>query len=121
MRHIYSLNEKRLQIKDGHSQEVIWGGKPDGYPVLTVFPIPESDDCIVLLDFNNNTSRLKNVVRCKPDGTIAWRCQLPNSSGFDAYTSVAWTNQVIEAYSWSGFVVSLNIDNGNIMSSMFVK
>ncbi len=121
MRWTYSINEKKLQIKDNCSQEIIWEGKPDGYSVLVILPIPESDDCIVLLDFYNNISRLKNVVRCRPDGTIAWRCQLPNSSGFDAYTSMIWANQKLEVYSWSGFAVSLNIDNGNIMSSMFVK
>lgn len=121
MRWIYSLNEKNLQIKDGYSQELIWEGKPDGYAALAIIPIPESEDCLVLLDFNNNALRLKNIVRCKPDGSIAWRCQLPNSSGIDAYTSFIWTTQGVESYSWSGFVVSLNVDSGIIISSMFVK
>jgi outer membrane protein assembly factor BamB len=121
MRWAYSVNEKKLQIKDTHTQELTWEGEPDGFSVLAILPIPETDDCIVLLNFYNNTSRMKNVVRCKPDGAIAWRCKLPSSNGFDAYTSIVWTDRGLEAYSWSGFVVVLNINDGSVMSSMFVK
>lgn len=117
----YTLDDNNLRIEDANTNELVWTGKPDGHAVKEILPLRDGDDCILLLDFFDKASRLNNIIRIKPDGSVLWRAELPKSDGFDAYTSVKWNNEDLEAYSWSGFVIVLSIKSGRVLSSFFVK
>lgn len=112
----YSVIDQKLLIEDITTGKLNWIGQPKELPVILAFSLPSSDDCVVLLKYSAGS---QNLVRCRPDGSIAWQAELPGSE--DAYTRVEWANQGLIANSWYGYRVQLDAETGRILSTEFVK
>jgi hypothetical protein len=124
-----------LVIADGRG--VRWRGRPDGYPVVCVVPLPEAPDAIVLLDYSAEgaPSRFANILRVDPDGHIAWRAAPPaiedvasdlaewiTEGADDAWVAVRWGKRGdLFANSWSCFACELDPTSGRITSAIFTK
>lgn len=111
-----------LIICDAESGSILWRGMPDGQRVQSASKLEETDDVIVLLDFASKTApyRFSNLLRCRKDGSVVWRADLP-VSGADAYTEFEWRNSKLLAFSWSGFTVEVDVSSGSIKEKIFTK
>lgn len=86
-----------------------------------VLPVPGSDEGIVLLEYWAQPQHgFRNLMRCRPDGSVVWRAELPDERD-DAYVEVRWTAEGLQAGSWSGYQVLFDPDNGRIISLTFTK
>ena len=90
--------------------------------------IPLNDVIIVLLDSLAAPSLygVSNLVGINYSGVVLWRAELPSGYGIKASPShdryIQITNvEPLEAYCSSGFVCQINLSNGNIIESEFVK
>jgi hypothetical protein len=128
----YSVDEAELVIEDG--QGTRWRGRPDGYLVDRVQPIPGGEDAIVLLKYMGAPQRFPNVLRVDRDGEIKWRAKPPGiadvPSGMarflddvnDAWVAVRWEKRRgLTANSWSCFYCTLDPGTGAITSAEFTK
>src|SRR5258708_2861275 len=103
----YSIENDRLVVRELSSGKIIWN---DGFeaPVLQVVALPDLDGCLVLLDPSaTDKPTFENLFRVGPDGSIRWKAQLPRSR--DAFTSVIDHGGRIEAQTWTGLVVEIDL------------
>jgi outer membrane protein assembly factor BamB len=122
MKWTYSLVDDQLVVKDIITDATVWQGKPEGYPVETIVPLVNSDDCIVLYHYMSGHKRFfQNLVRCRHDGTIVWRAELPDAAIGDVYVSVGLRDGQLVANSWSCYLVVLDPETGQILSTRFTK
>jgi len=130
-RYDYSIIDGELIITDSKRGEIQWRGRPKGLEALSLFPIPSSEDCVVLLNWRQISSyKEKNLLRIRPDGHVIWEVgdPSPNVQLFgvdrdqDFYVRIIKIkSSFIHANSYSGFVDYINIENGHICDSIFVK
>ena len=118
----YEVAGKELIVKHGKDAMVVWKGKPEGYAVNTVLPIPGEDNCIVLCEYvDDSPVQFHNLFRLTPHGDIVWSAELPGVMGSDAYVHVEITNNGLEANTWSGMRVRIDLRNGKVLESSYTK
>ncbi len=81
--------------------------------ISIILAIPNSEDLIVMMKY---VTTFRNVLRCKPDGSIQWQAELPTDTS-DVYTNIEWKGDKLVAYSRSCITVSLDINTGKIQTS----
>lgn len=102
--------------------QVVWRGRPLGYPVKVLIPLPGQDGCIVLCDPDSKLGgHFENVLRIAGDGSVLWRAPLPSSASDDCYTALRYDSDALVAYSWSGHRVCIDPKSGRILGSTFTK
>jgi hypothetical protein len=85
--------------------------------IKTILAVPESQDRIILLE---DKTPFQNLMRVHSNGWIVWRAELPTSNN-DVYTHMEWQGQELKAFSASCYLVTLNLDKGEILSFEFTK
>jgi len=61
----------------------------------------------------------QNLVRVRPDGSIAWRAELPESD--DKYVHAKLVEGRVFAYSYGGYDVEIDLETGRILRRVFSK
>jgi len=117
---IYDLKDKTLVIRNADGT-VRWQGRPDGYPVQAVSPLPQDGGVIVLLDYMSGPKNFANLVLVRSDGTTVWHAAPPDTSGEDAFVEFRWKGNELVANSWSGYRVQIDPNTGTITDQTFVK
>lgn len=122
MRLDYSVVNGEMVVTDRETGSEVWKGKPEGWPVEDVLPVPGSEDAIVLVPYEAGPMdrAFQNLLRCRPDGSVVWRAELPDR-GADTYVSVDWRHGALVANSWSCFLTELDPETGKIRSATFTK
>lgn len=82
------------------------------YEISTTLAVPNSDHKIVMLNY---ATAFRNLLRCKPDGSVVWQAELPTSLN-DVYTNVTWNGGQLTAFSRSCVSVVLDVKTGKILS-----
>jgi outer membrane protein assembly factor BamB len=116
----YTIVEGDVVAFDMQTGEPSWVGKPDGRLPQEIMAVPNSDDCIVLVDGATGPKHLANLLRITPKGDVTWRAELPEPPG-DAYTEMDWSSKGLTAYSWSGYSATIDLETGKIQRMEFVK
>ena len=109
---------------DSSSGAVLWRIRPDGRAVSKLLKIPDSSDCIVLLDPGEGRSSIANLIRVRYDGTTVWRASPPEPEVNDSWIDIGWGGggyELFVANSWSGFAAVLSADSGVIVDKEFTK
>jgi hypothetical protein len=110
-----------LVIEDAEGK-VRWQGKPEQRPVEWAIAIRSSDDGLALYHYyrpDHPYGPFENLVRVRPDGSIVWRAELPTSD--DKYVYANLREGRLFSYSYRGYDVEINVDNGRIISKRFSK
>ena len=88
--------------------------------------IPATHDCIVLLDRRKSIG--SNLLRMGPDGSVLWRASYPLvglygvNRSHDAYVQIRdMSGSTLRANSYSGFLDTIDLATGRVISSEFVK
>lgn len=128
----YEIKNGELIIRSTKSREVLWKGKPKGYDVTQVFPIEDSNDCIVLLEWlKSGLENQKNLIRLDPYGNIVWEVSDPPKKAapgpergieIESYTGITGIEKFqLIAFAYSGFSDHIDIETGKLIKSEFVK
>jgi len=131
IRYDYSIINGELVIVGRHGEEIQWRGRPKGIDVISIFQIPSSEDCIVLLNWRKISSyKEKNLLRIRPDGHVTWEVgdPSPNVQLFDVDRDhdfyvriIKIESSFVQANSYLGFVDYFDMENGQVCDSVFVK
>ena len=115
----YRLEDGRLIIRELPAGNVV---RCDAFeaPVLKVLPLATGDGCLVLLDSSaTKKPTFENLFKVGPDGSIDWRARLPDSH--DAFVGMIDRGDHIEARTWNGLRVEIDLENGQTRNARFVK
>jgi len=122
----YYIEHGELVIQKTDNKAITWRGRPKGTDVDAVFAIPNTGDCIVLLNWNQGTQG--NIIRVGINGEILWEARCPGKAMYgvnrlnDVYVGIHKVeSEKIYANSWCGFLDTINLNNGEIIESSFVK
>jgi len=88
-----------------------------------VVEIPGSADSLLLLDYWDGPKVYANLSRVREDGTHVWTAapQPPMPTSPDAWAQIHLDGAAVIAYSWSGWLVRLDLVTGAELSREFVK
>jgi len=113
----YSIEQGQLVIRDLLTGRIL---RCDFEAAVSkVLPVPE-DDCLVLLDpAATKRPTFENLFRVRKDGSVEWKAELPQSH--DAYVSVRDCDGRIEANTWNGERVEIDLNSGRTKNRQFVK
>src|SRR5437773_351190 len=115
----YGIENGQLVVREPTSGKVIWKGGFEA-PVYQVVALPGLDGCLVLLDPSaTKQPTFENLFKVGPDGSIRWKAQLPRSH--DAFTRVIEYADRIEAQTWTGQIVEIDLATGQARNPRFVK
>jgi hypothetical protein len=91
----------------------------DGRPILQRVDV--KGGFLVLLDPDaSKEPTFENLLLVRPNGRIKWKAQLPHSH--DAFVSVKLTETgEIEAQTWQGLLVNVDLETGKTTNKEFVK
>ena len=83
--------------------------------------LPCGDDHIVLLDYYQaSQSKLwENLRRVNSAGTLVWAASAPGSS--DIFTDIAWRDGRLVAWTWEGFMITVDQETGKPGDAIFAK
>jgi hypothetical protein len=128
----YRVFQGELIIYEDKTDNVLWKGKPLDVDVEKVSRIPDSEDMIVLLNWIKAESQhKKNLIRITPLGDIVWQVERPSIKQQgpsrddirgEVYTDITnIESDCVTAYAYSGYSDFIDIRNGKIIKSVFVK
>lgn len=115
----YSIEQGQLLIREQPTGRVV---RCDAFEttVLQILPLPKSEGCLVLLDpSKSKKTTFENLFRVGPDGSINWTVKLPHSH--DAFVRVIDCGDHVEARTWNGQRVEIDLTNGQTTNVTFVK
>ena len=115
----YSLEAGELVVQNETTGTIDWKGRPEGCSVTKIIPI--GNECVVLLDPSSGPNWLSNLVMCRADGSVVWRAKLPSATGRDLFTWAELTEKGLQAFAWSGFTISVEVETGHTITTEFTK
>jgi hypothetical protein len=80
--------------------------------------IPGSSDAIVLCE-RGPSSRDRNLLRVRADGTILWIAPAPPS--FGSYCKIMLEDSVLVAWTWSCYRLRIDLETGDAIDVTFTK
>jgi hypothetical protein len=91
-------------------------------PVLQSVDLPNGSGRLVLFDWSaNKQQRFENLVCLDASGALVWRATLPQNTAPDTFTSVKLDGDVVRAYAWSGYSLTLDRMTGKTLRCVFTK
>ena len=117
----YRVDGNDLVIEDA-DHILVWRGQPENRPVEWATAIRIADDGLALYHYyrpDHPYGPFQNLVRVRPNGSIAWRAELPETD--DKYVSAKLVEGTISAYSYDGYYVKIDLDTGRIVTKVFSK
>jgi hypothetical protein len=83
--------------------------------------LPCGDDHIVLLDYYQaaQSSVRANLRRVKSTGDVVWAASTPSSC--DIFTMVDWRDGRLVAWTWEGFMITVDQETGKPIEVVFTK
>lgn len=77
---------------------------------------------ILLYDWMSDAGKDgRNLVRVDPEGGVLWRAAPPTTDMRDCFTAIRWDGQALTASTWSGYRVSVELQNGSVTVLEFTK
>lgn len=74
---------------------------------------------VTLLSHDNETAGSARVVRLDPANRVLWEVRPESAS--DEFTQVEVEDEIVKAWTWSGYLYRLAFADGRILSIEFVK
>jgi len=115
----YIIENGHLVVRELPSGKIVWSTSFEA-PVLQIVPLLKLDGCLVLLDPGaSKKPTFENLFMVGSDGAVRWRAQLPGSH--DAFTNVVARDTGVEAQTWNGQLVEIDLSTGRTRNARFVK
>jgi hypothetical protein len=126
----YIIKNGELLICTNKSGGDIYVGQVNGIKVEEVLKIPDTQDCIVLLNYlQAHVKQKSNILRIDETGKIKWEVGSPQKQDskqlirdeIGSYTGFFIRNGLLFAYDYSGFSDQIDMKTGLVLHSEFVK
>jgi hypothetical protein len=115
----YSIESGQLVVRELPSGKIVLSCAFEA-PVFQIVPLLKLDGCLVLLDPGaTKKPTFENLFMVGSDGTVRWRAQLPGSH--DAFTYIFERGTCVEAQTWNGQLVEVDLSTGRTRNARFVK
>jgi hypothetical protein len=130
MSYSYSIVRGEIVIQSTETGQVLWAGKPYGIQVDIVLPVPEKENWIVLLNWEQAMwQKKKNIICLNLFGNIVWEVEHATIEQFgvarnevEIYTGMRINKEGdLMGYSWSGYSDQIDMKTGKIVKSDWVK
>lgn len=113
----YRIEKGQLVIRELPSGNIVRIGSFE-VPVLQILPL--ANGCLVLLDPSaTKKPTFENLLMVGADGAVRSRAQLPDSH--DAFVRVVERDSGVEAQTWNGQLVEIDLATGRTGNARFVK
>ena len=91
---------------------------------LNTINLPAADGSIVLYDWmrpgKHSARNIENLVREDASGNTVWSAKLPQEGPSDSFTNVRLEGDKLIAWTWSCWMVSVDIETGVVTRISFV-
>jgi outer membrane protein assembly factor BamB len=84
------------------------------------FPIPESDDMLLVTNLSYVGSGLGVLRRLRPDGTEVWSVEAPGGIA-DTFLNGTFKGDVLSTFSWQCYLMEIDLATGAVISKVFTK
>jgi hypothetical protein len=113
--------ERLLQTTDNGPMADAAGRHEEATEVDVSKTLPCSDGHIVLLDYYqaSQSKVWANLRRINSSGQVVWAASPPNSS--DIFTNVEYRDGRLVAWTWGGFMISIDQETGKPIEALFTK
>lgn len=93
------------------------------FPTAVRETIKIEEGILVLLEqqWTNPTKSFQSLLLASFSGEVLWYAELPNAGGADSYVDVRMYGTEISAYSFSGYICTIDRNTGKIVARKFVK
>ncbi len=109
----------KLVVRKSPGGALVWSGE-FGAPVMQVVTGLSIEGCLVLLDAGaTKPPTFENLLLVSPDGEVRWRAQLPQTH--DAVSEIVERQGKLEAKTWLGFKVEVDLATGRASEIGFFK
>ena len=96
-----------------------WSGSYRGMKVAAALPIDDAR-CLILLDRMASKQEIfENLLCVERSGNVVWKAELPDQP--DAFVEFEMTAQGLRAWTWSCWMLKLDLRTGKIIEREFVK
>ena len=120
MKVVYSIESGKLVVRSKDTQALMWESDFGGERVYKILPLEHEEGCIVLLDPGSSKQpTFENLLLVSLTGDVRWKAQLPRTN--DAFADVLKTGQQIEARTWTGIRVRVDITTGQTIEIGYSK
>ena len=117
---VYTIESGILAARDKDTRALLWKSDFGGTKVYKILPLEHEEGCIVLLDPGSSKQQtFENLLLVSSSGDVRWKAQLPRTN--DAFADVLESGQKIEARTWTGIRVRVDITTGRTIEIGFSK
>ncbi len=116
---IFSIPNREFAIFRADNGTVSWNGSFQGMKVDAALPI-DTDRCLILLDrMASKQEVFENLFCVGRDGNVIWKAELSDQP--DAFVEFEMTADGLRAWTWSSWMLKLDLDTGKTIDREFVK
>jgi len=117
---VYSIETDALTARDAASGELLWRNDFGGYRVSQLLTLAAENGCLVLLDPSSSQQpTFENLLRVTDQGEVAWTAALPQRH--DTFVELTFTSAGVEANTWTGLRLRIDLTDGSSHEIRFTK
>jgi hypothetical protein len=116
---VFSLSGHKFKVFRADDGTVSWSGGYGGIKVSAALPINDGR-CLILLDTGISTKEVfENLLCVDHSGIEVWKAQLPDQP--DSFVKFKMTACGLYAWTWSSWMLNIDLTTGKIIERQFVK
>jgi hypothetical protein len=89
--------------------------------MLTIMPVPDSDDILDLEPTKDGLGYVASITRRRKDGSVMWTALPPGGVQHDVWTAVRLEGPSVIPNSWSCYLIRLDLETGGETARTFTK
>jgi hypothetical protein len=116
---VFSIPNRELTIFRTEDGVISWNGSYQGMKVAAASPI-DAAKCLILLDrMASKQEVFENLLCVGHDGDVVWKAELPDQP--DSFVEFELKADGLRAWTWSCWMLKLDLQTGKIIEREFVK
>ncbi|HEY2951379.1 MAG TPA: hypothetical protein VGK40_02285 [Verrucomicrobiae bacterium] len=116
---VFFIPNRELAVFRAEDGAISWSGSYRGMKVASALPIDDAK-CLILLDrMASKQEVFENLLCIGRDGNVVWQAELPDQP--DAFVEFEIKSDGLRAWTWSCWMLKLDLGTGRIIEREFVK
>jgi hypothetical protein len=116
---VFTIPGHKFAIFRAMDGAITWTGTYQGMKVAAASPIDDTR-CLILLDRMASKQEIfENLLCVERNGDVVWKAKLPEQP--DSFVEFELTPNGLRAWTWSCWMLTLDLATGKILERQFVK
>lgn len=116
---VFSIPNREFAVFRAEDGAISWNGSYRGMKVTAALPI-NAAKCLILLDrMASKQEVFENLLCVERGGNVVWKAELPDQP--DSFVEFEMTADGLRAWTWSCWMLKLDLGTGKIIEREFVK